>query len=324
MTAAEICTRSVRPFERDRSEDWDDLVARSVNGTFLHTRGFLAYHGDRFRDRSVLVTGPRGRLVGVFPAAEDPADPAVVTSHPGLTYGGLVHDGSLHGPAMIAAIGEIAAGYRALGYSRLRYKAAPYIYQSSPAGDDMYALFRLGASRDGCDLAAVIDLAARGKVRADRRRAGRRAQEAGVTVSRGWCNAAGFWQILAANLAGRHGATPTHSLAEIEYLHGRFPDEISLVTVAAAGRLLGGCLFFSAGRTLHGQYTAASGDGRALHATDLAIEEGVSIARERGHRYISFGTSTHDRGGRLNESQYDFKCSFGARGVPHEHYRLEL
>jgi hypothetical protein len=324
MTTTEIRARSVRSFSGEWRADWDDLVARSANGTFLHTREFLAYHGDRFRDRSLVVTGPKDRLAGVFPAAEDPDDPTMVVSHPGLTYGGLVHDGSLSGPAMLEALTQIAAEYRAQGYTRLRYKPVPSHYHARPAGDDLYALFRLGARRDGCDLAAVIDLAARGKVRADRQRGLRVAGRAGVTTEEGWQHAPAFWRILEDNLAGRHGAAPTHSLAQIGYLHDRFGEQITLVAAKAGGEVVAGCLFFAAGRVLHGQYTAASPAGRQAHATDLAIEHGIGLAADRGFRYISFGTSTHGRGAELNESQYDFKCSFGAGGAVHEHYRLTL
>jgi Acetyltransferase (GNAT) domain len=324
MTAQDVRAGAVRAYEPAGAEAWDDLVKRSVNGTILQTRRFLAYHGDRFRDRSLLVTDDRGRLVGVFPAAADPGDPAVVTSHPGLTYGGLVQDGSLYGTSMIWALGEIADEYRALGYKRLRYKAVPYIYQSAPAGDDMYALSRLGASRCRCDLAAVIHLATRGRARADRRRACRRAEAAGVHLEEGWQNVASFWRILEMNLATRHGAAPTHSLADIEYLHERFPHEIILVAAKVSDAVVGGSVYFSTGPVLHQQYTAATEEGRAVHGTDLVIERSIALAHERGHRYISFGTSTLGNGQQLNESQYEFKISFGGGGVTHDQYELVL
>lgn len=314
----------MREYRPGAAAAWDEAVGRSVNGTILHTRKFLAYHGDRFRDLSLLVTDGRGRLVGVFPAAEDPADPAVVSSHPGLTYGGLVHDGSLYGASLISALGEIAGHYRALGRKQLLYKAVPYIYQTAPAADDLYALSRLGASRCRCDLAAVIDLAARRRARADRRRACRRADEAGVRIEQGWQNAAGFWRILETNLAGRHGAAPTHSLTEIECLHELFGDQIMLVAAKIGAALVGGSVYFAAGPVLHQQYTATTDEGRAAHGTDLVIEAGIALAKERGCRYISFGTSTLDAGRQLNEAQYDFKVSFGGGGVIHDQYQLLL
>ncbi len=324
MTAQGTGVSSVSRYLPGDADSWDDLVARSVNGTMLHTRSFLSYHGDRFRDRSLLVRNPRGWPIGVFPAAEDPADPAMVISHPGLTYGGLVHDGSLTGAAMMRAVAEIAAEYRALGFSRLRYKALPVIYQSAPAADDEHALFRLGASRYRSDLAAVINLSHRGRVASSRRQRRKRAEAAGVRTENGWDDIAAYWQVLEMNLAHRHDASPTHSLAEIEYLHDRFPKEFVLVTAKIGDTLVGGNLFSIEGPVMQVRYTATTDQGRAASVTDLVVEHGIALADAMGCRYFSFGTSTLDEGRQLNEPQYDFKISFGAGGVTHEYYELDL
>ncbi len=324
MTAESTLASAVRRYEPAEAAAWDDFVGRSVNGTILHTRRFLSYHGDRFSDRSLLVTNAQGRIVGVLPAAEDPADPSVVTSHPGLTYGGLVHDGRLHGESMVSALREIAAEYRSLGFTRLRYKTVPPIYHTAPGADDMWALFRLGASRSRCDLAAVINLAHRGRVWSGRRGWRKRALNSGVVTEEGWDDIAAYWGILEANLARRHDATPTHSLAEIEYLHERFPTQFILVTAKAGDELAAGCLYSIEGPVLQARYTATTEEGRAVSATDLVIERGIALARGRGCHFYSMGTSTVDDGRELNEPQYDFKVSFGAGGVIHETYELDL
>jgi Acetyltransferase (GNAT) domain len=319
-----VATELIQDYLPDQAPAWDDLVARAVNGTMLHTRRYLSYHGERFRDRSLLITNSRGWPIGALPAAEDPADASVVTSHPGLTYGGLVHDGSLRGESMMRVLSQIAAHYRALGFARLQYKALPQIYQAEPAADDVHALYRLGASQSSCDLAAVINLAARGRVATSRRQRRRRAEAAGVQVDEGWKDATSYWQVLEANLGRRHGATPTHSLAEIEYLHDRFPKEIILITAKIGDDLVGGNLFTAEGPVLQVRYTATTEAGRDACATDLVVERGIALAAELDCRYFSFGTSTLDAGRELNAPQYDFKVSFGAGGVTHDAYELSL
>ncbi|MGH3069653.1 MAG: GNAT family N-acetyltransferase [Streptosporangiaceae bacterium] len=314
----------IRDYLPDQAEAWDDLVTRSANGTILHTRSYLSYHGDRFQDRSLLITNSRGWPIGALPAAVDPADTTTVTSHPGLTYGGLVHDGSLTGASMMRVLGDVVAHYRSLGFSQLHYKSLPHIYQARPAADDVHALYRLGASRSSSDLAAVINLSSRGRVQASRRQRRRRAEAAGVQISCGWDDAATYWQVLEANLGRRHGATPTHSLAEIEYLHGRFPKEIILITAKLGGDLVGGNLFTVEGPVLQVRYTATTQQGREVNATDLVVERGIALGSELGCRYFSFGTSTLDAGRELNAPQYDFKISFGAGGVTHDGYQLSL
>jgi len=324
MSQSHLPAYTVRGYADTDARDWDELVARSGAGTILHTRRFLSYHGDRFRDRSLLVVDARGRMVGVLPAAESPADPSVVISHPGLTYGGLVHDGALFGEHMIRVLEQIAAEYRSMGLSTLRYKAVPSIYHSVPAADDVYALFRLGASRYGCDLAAAIDLDRRRPLRHRRERGRKRALGAGVRVEEGWGDIAAYWQILEHNLDRRHQASPTHTLAEIEYLHAQFPKEFLLVAAKIDGILVGGEVYSVEGPVLQGRYSATTVEGRAASATDLVIERAIMLAQDLGCRYYSHGTSTMDEGRWLNEAQYDFKVSFVAGGVVHDHYELGL
>src|SRR5215210_5699914 len=113
---------TVRRYENQYAETWDELVTESWNGTFLHKRRFLSYHGERFQDLSVLLEDYRGRIVGVFPAALGHTSEDFAVSHPGLTYGGVVHKGSLQGAAMLEALRAIAKEYQILGLRSLRYK----------------------------------------------------------------------------------------------------------------------------------------------------------------------------------------------------------
>jgi Acetyltransferase (GNAT) domain len=323
-TGQGIAVPAVRSYERGLAESWDELIGRSCNGTMLHTRRFLSYHGDRFRDRSLVLEDRKGRVVGVFPAAEDPSDPVVVVSHPGLTYGGLVHDGSVRGGSMIGALEEIASTYRSLGCRCLRYKAVPFIYHAAPADDDLYALFRLGARRYRCDLSAAIDLSHRERVSQRRIRSRRRAAAGGVSADEAWDEIASFWRILECRLGSRHGVSPVHSLEEIRLLHDLFPNEIILIAARIGPALAGGAVLFLAGPVLHMQYTATTEEGRANFVTDPVMERAIDLARERGCRFFDFGVSTVGGGWSLNQGLYRFKVSFGAGGVVYDHYELDL
>jgi hypothetical protein len=314
----------VRSYEHERSAAWDDLVSRSCNGTFLHKRQFISYHGDRFRDRSLMIEDSRGRVVGVFAAAEDPDDPESIFSHPGLTYGGLVHDGSIRGASTLGAFEDIAAYYREYGYRRMRYKAIPAIYHSVPAEDDLYALFRLGARRYRSDLSSAISLACRGPAQRRRARSRRRAEAAGVRIEQDWNQVGDFWRILEQNLGRRFGASPVHSLAEIQLLHERFPNEILLIAAKLAQVMVGGTVLFASGPVLHVQYSATTEDGREACAADVFFEHAIRLAGQRGFRYFDWGSSTPDGGWTLNDDLYKFKTSFGGGGVVYDHYEMDL
>jgi hypothetical protein len=46
---------AARHYAEQDAEAWDKLVVESWNGTFLHQRRFLSYHGDRFQDLSLII-----------------------------------------------------------------------------------------------------------------------------------------------------------------------------------------------------------------------------------------------------------------------------
>ena len=324
MTIEEVAIPVVRSYCPEDGRGWEDLVARACNGTFLHTRRFISYHGDRFRDRSLVLENRRKRIVGVFPAAEAPAEPGMIISHPGLTYGGVVHDGTVRGAVMVGALAAIASHYRSLGYRRLRYKAVPSIFHSSPAEDDLYALSQLGARRHQCDLSVAIDLADRGRVTRRRRHSRERAEREGVHVQEDWDEVVRFWRLLECNLTTRHGASPVHSVAEIQCLHEEFPDAILLISAKIGADLIGGVLLFMSDRVSRAQYTATTRKGRVTCATDPVMEHAIDIATKRGCRYFDFGTCTLDEGRSLNQGLYHFKVSFGGGGVLYDHYELNL
>jgi Acetyltransferase (GNAT) domain len=324
MSAEPVAIPAVRTYRPAEAGTWEDLVDRSCNGTFMHTRRFVSYHGTKFRDRSLVLEDRHGRVVGVFPAAESPVDHQMVISHPGLSYGGVVHDGSVRGASMIGALEAISRHYSSLGYRKLRYKAVPAIYHSTPAEDDLYALFRLGARRYRSDLSATIDLSSRGRVTKRRERSRRRALAEGVFTEENWDEVAAFWRVLELNLAVRYGVSPVHSLDEMRMLHDRFPGDVVLIVASIGGELVGGTVLFAAGQVLHMQYTATTERGRDAFATDLVMEQAIELAVKRGCRFFDFGVSTVDEGRALNQDLYRFKVSFGAGGLIYEHYELDL
>lgn len=302
----------------------DELVARAPMGTFLHTRRFLSYHGDRFRDLSLALIGEGDRLLAVFPAAADPSDDRCVTSHPGATYGGIVHEGRLRGERMIEALEAICRYYAEAGFDRLRYKAVPHIYHRVPSSDDLYALFRLGARRFRCDLSSAIDLDSRASPSERRRRSLKKAVKAGVGIRRGAALIAPLWQVLEDNLAREHGAKPVHSEEEITRLHALFPDRIEFIAAELDGETVAGVALFVTERVMHAQYIAASPAGYQVSALDALFESCIADARARALRWFDFGTSNEQQGLVLNEGLYQFKSEFGGGGIPHEYYELEL
>lgn len=315
---------SVIPFADHWADDWDQLIDRSINGTFMHSRRFLGYHGNRFTDASVLLR-KGDRTVGVIPAAEDPHDKNRVISHPGLTYGGLVRVRRLSGEDVVTALDLAGQHYADRGYRELRYKATPPVFHRFPAADDVYALQRHGARRYRCDLNSVIDLTDPDDRRNENRRRGyKKATAAGVSISTDSAYLEEYWEVLSQRLAERHGVRPVHTISEIRVIADLFPHHVRLVAGLLDGRVAAGVLLFSLGPTMHIQYSASTAAGRAVAALDPVTWHAIECARAAGARWFSFGISTENEGRTLNSSLYQFKESFGASGIVHEHYAMPL
>ena len=306
------------------AETWDRLVALAPAGTFLHTRRFLAYHGDRFADMSVLLLDQHGTVRGVLPAALDPADPRRVVSHPGITFGGLVHDGSIAGTSMLDAFAALRRHYAALGMRVLRYKAVPWIYHGQPGADDLYAAFHAGAVRTRCELSCAIDLANRRAPSSRRKRALKKALSAGVEVVDGAELVDDLWRVIGDNLARKLGERPVHTVDEMRMLSARFPENIRFLAGRVDGRVVAGLVLFAGAAVTRAQYIASSTEGYDVSALDAVVERAVEQAREQGRRYFDFGTSNTDQGRELSGGVYQFKWEFGGGGVVQEQYDIPV
>lgn len=323
MTGADVELR-VSPYTHEDAAEWDEFLAEAPMATFLHSRRFLRHHGDRFADRSLMLHDARSRLVGVFPAASDPADERRVVSHPGITYGGVVHRGSLGGPAMIRAMAEIRDHYSRAGFRTLRYKVVPDIYHRRPSSDDVYALVHVGARLYRCDLSCAIDLADRAPRSERRRRGERRALKEGVEIAVGSERLEDFWVVLEENLATRHGVRPTHSIDEMRDLLSVVPESLEIVTARIGGAVVAGVVLFKTPRVVHAQYIASTDEGRASSALDAVFEDCIRRAKASSARFFDFGISTEDEGRLLNAALHKFKSEFGGGGVVHLFFEVDL
>lgn len=315
-------TFRVEPYAETRAEEWDRFCAGAFNATMLHTRRFLSYHGTRFKDRSVLLLNDDA-LVGVLPAAEHPTDVSLVVSHPGATYGGLVHHGHLAGGRMLEALQAITDFLRGQGCAAFQYKALPHTYTGTPAQDDLYALFRLGATRIRCDLSSTISLADR-RPRPERRRRALKKAMNQVTVEWDVLAWPQVWRLIADNLARKHGATPVHSAEELCLLHQQFPQHIRVASARCGDTPVAAVVLFNSRHVWHAQYIASSERGHETHALDAIFEAAIQKAILAEARYFDFGTSNEDGGKVLNSGLYQFKSEFGGGGVAHEFYQLNI
>lgn len=316
-------TLTIQAYNSTDANNWDDFCKDSLQATFLHTRRFLSYHGERFIDCSLIIK-ENDKWIALLPAAISPLDKQIIITHPGLTYGGLLHHGFLRGERMVDSLTAIREYYKSLGFVKFIYKAVPSIYHQVPTQDDLYALFRLGANLIRCDLSSTIDLNNRLNLSERRRRSLKKAIKAGVAIVEGQHLINDFWNILTENLESKHGTTPVHNLNEIILLGQRFPDNIRCVCGTINNEIVAGCLLFITPTTFHSQYIASSTIGYDISALDAIFEYCIQSAIANGKKWFDFGISTEENGQVLNSGLYRFKSEFGSGGTIHQFYEMSL
>lgn len=317
----------VIPYRSENAGDWDGIVGAAHGGTVLHSRRFLDYHGDRFRDLS-LMAGRQGEaaLSMVFPLAADLREPDLAVSHPGTSFGGIV--GLARDPAPHRALLRAAAArLRAMGFARLLYRAAPHGLLRQPDDGNLPDLVRLGRVVQ-MDLWSILRLQG---VEAQRRywlSEIRRAERKGLAACA--VETPQDWELLHATisdrLAQKYGRAPVHSVAELIDLHRRLgPQSRGLLIRDDDGEVAAGLWFIDYGcGTLHNQYNGATDAGLALGASSYGIALALEGALRDGFGQFSFGRSTNADGWTENRDLLRFKSGFGAGLAAQFHIEVPL
>ena len=309
----------IKRYSNDCAEQWNRFVDNSKNGTFLFNRCYMDYHADRFKDHSLMFYYD-GRLYAVMPAHEDGER---FLSHSGLTYGGLVMDKKVTAAATVTLFEELNDYLRSQGVRYVLYKCIPWIYQQMPAEEDLYAIARTCNARlTNRDLGTVI--VQRNTIRWERirRRALKRAQEAGITVEAS-NDIAGFWKVLEDNLALKYDSKPVHTLSEMQLLKSRFPNNIVLYLAQKDSEILAGMIVYVSKQVVRAQYSSATPLGKQLGAIDIIYDR--IINDDYKHLpYFEFGTSALGNTNVINESLVFQKEGFGGRAMCWDRYEWEL
>ena len=305
---------SILSYTSENASIWDQFIATSRNGTFLHMRPYLGYHADRFPDASLMLY-VRGRLIALLPAT---ARGAVLYSHRGLTYGGLIVGRDFHATDAIPAFKAIANWALAQGFTSLIYKPAPHIYHKMPAEEDLYAITRLGGRLVRRDLSTTLLLSDRYAYSKGRKAAITKALRSSLEINISEDYDA-FMSIETRHLADKHGILPVHVAEEIKLLASRFPANIRLVAAFDNQRMLGGVLTYTTDTVCHAQYIGATMEGKQLGVLDACIHS-ILNSIPAGVGWFDFGISTTDEGRQLDEALLGNKETWGGRSIIYDQY----
>lgn len=313
-----MSTFHVKNYEPSDAESWNNALNRSKSNLFLFHRSFMDYHSNRFQDSSLLLYSGE-KLRGLFPANRDES---VVYSHQGLTYGGLLTSSDVKTIEVGSMLDTVADHFRSLGVKTIHYKKIPWCFSTNPSAEDEYFLYQRGATLVRRDLSSVIDLRMRPRLSDSRKNLLKKANNQDMTVMQ-FNDFSLFHELLSRALA-RHNAKPVHSIAELELLASRFPQNIRLYGSFRNEKLLATACLFDFGHIAHTQYLAVSDEGRKIGSLDYLLESLIQECTLSGKHFFSFGISTEEAGKVLNHGLVAQKEGFGGRGVLHDFYEWNL
>lgn len=296
---------------------WDSFVATAKNGHFMHQRGYMEYHSDRFADHSLMIFDTSETLWGLFPAC---ASEKVLHSHQGLTFGGMILSDDARAHEVLAAYEALRVYAQNCGFREIVVKQIPHLYHRQPCEEELYALFRLDAVPVRTDITTTVNLRQPLAFSSLRKRGAKKAHKAGVTLQPS-SDYAAFHKILRDIVEGKYEAHVTHSQAEIQLLAERFPQNIHLHAAYLNETMLAGVLIFETDTVAHAQYIGANDLGRELGALDALFSQLIAQTYAQKH-YFDFGISTEQAGRYLNANLIAQKEGFGGRGLVHQFFRL--
>ena len=315
---AENTMLTVKKYESQDKDTWDNFITNSKNGYFIFNRDYMEYHSDRFQDFSLMFF-KENKLVAVIPANIENDE---VTSHGGLTFGGIISNKKMTTSTMLKIFQKMKEYLKLQGVKELIYKPIPHIYHTIPAEEDLYALFLNKAKLIRRDVSSTINMEDKLPFNRNMKRKIRKSRKIGFKIQKSH-DYEEFMKIEEKRLNEKYGVNPTHTGKEIKLLASNFPNNIKLFTAENQGEIHGGIIVFEDKYIAHGQYQASTDEGLYLNCNDLILDYLIGDYY-KDKKYFDFGISNEKDGLYLNEGLLRYKSQFGAHAVVHDFYKLEI
>lgn len=323
-----MSTLSIRRFQTNDEQQWDEFVEKTNNGTLFHTRRFLSYHPpERFTDHSLWILKD-GKPCSILPAVEFEHDEKrVLISHRGASYGGFVFRDFLGLRDAFDQVQALIDYARDNGFQGIDITPPPRSYFRRPTDYFDFALLQNGFAYRKREISSIIPLTfgrqdILSTFKESSRRAVRKAHKSGVTVQESE-DYASFYAILKKNLRLRHNVTPTHTLEELIRIKDLFPDRIKLFASFYQETMVAGVVLFVCNpRVVLAFYISHDDEFQFVRGVNLLFYDIVDWSIQNHFGFLDFGIFTVNED--PNWGLARFKESFGAQGVFRDSFRLTL
>ena len=310
---------TIKRYNNSLSEEWENIVTQSNNGTIFHTRKFISYHPkDRFIDHSIVFY-KNNQLFTLFPAVElNESDKKILVSHPGTSMGSFVTPADLSFHDSLQLVNLLNTYIKKLGFSSIIITLPPIIYNKRKTNYIDYSLLKYGYRYVKREVSSILFLEDSieknvNKFKPSHRQALRKAQRSGVVIKK-TDDFNSFYNILKKNLKNRHNVRPTHTVNELSKLKKLFPENIILYGAFIEGSMVGGVVNFIANNdVILSFYISHDEKYQEYRPINLLFYEVLKDAITNNFKVFDFGIFTVNV--EPNMGLAKFKENFGSSGV---------
>jgi len=308
---------------------WNELLARSANGTLFHDLRFLGYHpADRFKFYHLLLKRD-GKPVALFPGGLcGSADRLRFCSPLGASIGGLAVTADLRAELAMSLVEAVQDYASARGWTGVEITLPPACYSFETAGLIEFALFCRGFRLVHRWLCPVLPLIAGSRDGFERTYSSRQAtfvraarRKGMVAIEGGVERLEDFLKVFR-DTYQRHGVAATHTPEEIRDLLQRLPDRVRIHLAVLGDVPVAGLLVFRlSGSVANAFYICSSTKHPKEHGAAFVIADLMDRLSQTGFRYLDLGPSASDQ--KFNKGISFFKEGLGALGQCRDRWRWE-
>lgn len=325
----------IKIYEEQYERQWDNLVLNeSSNGNFLQTRRFLSYHKKgKFIDHSLMFFKGE-HLAAVIPAnLED--DGKTLISHSGSTYGGIIIGQEFCSTSNYNWIfKDMMSHFCEQGYNYVEIRTSNWLYKRNDVNNELLDYyFQLNGFSNRKEVGFFIDLAnvqENYEIYFDslKKRKLKKARNYGLSfreLTKGE-EIRDFYDVLCDNMF-KFNATPVHTYEELlDFKFNRLKDEVIFYGVFYEERIIAGSMVFNFcnKKVFHTQYLCSRQDCLEYCPNEYMYSKLIETAKDKGYRFLSYGTSSLEHGRVYNESLGIYKEGFNTDSYVNTSYILDI
>ncbi len=311
---------TVKKYDQNDFEIWNDFVAQAKNATFLFHRDFMEYHKDRFEDFSLLVFEEE-KLKAILPANKKGN---TVYSHQGLTYGGLVYLPKLKAENIEMVLDEILLFLKENKIETFYYKPIPDFYLSEGNAAMQFFLLKRNAVLERKEMNLAVNLSVPLQISKSKLKHFRRIENLDLDIVEEE-DFYPFWEnILEPRLLEKFHTKPVHSKEEIRLLKSKFPQNIKQFSAYTNGEIIAGITIFETKNVVKSQYGATSKKGEKFRALDFLFINLIQTYRGNGKLFFDMGIVDENNASGYNEGLLKQKEELGCSVYAQDFYKLDF